>query len=395
MFMMLRVATVGRSVWLDLLTGDERRLLQPGVPGTFERRPDVLIVGGGILGLATAAACVQTALGSVMVIERDRLGEGASGGAAALLAPTSHYGDAAPHAELGRISLLAWRELQATWPGGVGLVDLDWISLEPKPFGDIADPPNAERLSARAVAELAPDLLNPMPAVIVRGEARLNPLRTLGCLAAALPCVATGVEARGVTRSGDRVTGVATNHGLIQPGAVVFATGLAPTLDGLELELPQTEVKGHMLATEPTAVRLPGTVNPFGTQIEDGRLIGGGDFSDDNGAHTPQPEMWAAHWSNLVAGLPGLQGTRMSHQWCCFRPAHPDRLPVIDRIPGLTNAWLSSGHFRTGILMAAATGRALANWIGSGQRPTEVAAFGAARFGGGVKPRASVLGTDR
>ena len=223
----------------------------------------------------------------------------------------------------------------------------------------------------------------------------MNPLRTLGRLAAALPVRGDGVEARGVTLSGDRLAGVATTHGLIQPGAVVFATGLAPTLDGLDLGLPQAEVKGHMLATEPTPIRLPGTVNPFGTQVEDGRLIGGGDFSDDDGSHTPQPEMWAAHWANLVAGLPGLQGTRISHQWCCFRPAHPDRLPVIDRVPGLTNAWLTSGHFRTGILMAAATGRALANWIGSGQRPPEVAAFGAARFSGGAEPRASVLGTDR
>jgi glycine oxidase len=395
MFMMLRVATIGRSVWLDLLTEDERRWLQPGMPGTFERRPDVLIVGGGILGLATAAVCTQMGLGSVTVIDRDQLGAGPSGGAAALLAPTSHYGDAAPHAELGRSSLSAWRELHATWPGGVGLVDLDWMSLESKPFGEIADPPNAERLSAREVAELAPDLGTAQAGVIVRQEARMNPLRALGRLAAELPCVATGVEARGITLSGDRVTAVATNHGLVQPGAVVFATGLAPSIDGLEIALPQTEVKGHMLATEPTAIRLPGTVNPFGTQIEDGRLIGGGDFSDDDGSHTPQPEMWAAHWANLVAGLPGLQGTRISHQWCCFRPAHPDRLPVIDRIPGMTNAWLTSGHFRTGILMAAATGRALANWIGSGQRPPEVAAFGAARFSSGVEARASVLGTDR
>jgi glycine oxidase len=372
--------TEGHSVWLDLLTDDERRQLQPGIPVGFDWRPDVLIVGGGILGLVTAAACHQAGLGSVCVIERDRLGAGASGGAASLLVPSSHYGDAPPHAELGRASLAAWRELHSTWPGGVGLVDLDWLSVEDDPFGTPDDPPGTERLSAAEVASLAPGLGVPKAGVLVRREARVNPLRTLVRLAAELPCVATGVEASGITLIDDRLSAVMTNHGEIEPGTVVFATGLAPRLEGLSLEVPQTEVKGHMLATEPTDVRLPGTVDPYGTQIEDGRLISGGDFTEDFVNRAVQPEILAQRWAGLVEGFPALQQTRVSHQWCCFRPAHPDRLPVIDRVPGVPNAWLTSGHFRTGILMAAATGRSLAEWITSGRRPDLVAAFNVDRL---------------
>jgi glycine oxidase len=377
---MIQAVTVGRSVWFDLLTNDEQRSLSPGMPDTFNRKPDVLIVGGGILGLATAAACRQANLGSIVVIERERLGAGASGGAAALLVPTSHHADAPPHARLGYVSLAAWRELHATWPGGVGLLDLDWLTFKRKPFGELPDPPNVERLSESEIEELAPELAVFRPGALVRHEARVNPLRTVARIAAGLPCVATGVEARGVQIRSDQLVSVSTSAGQIEPSTVVFATGLAPVLDGLELRLPQTEVKGHMLATEPTTVRLPGTSDEYGTPIEDGRFISGGDFSEGDTTRVVRPEPIAKHWQDLVTGVPGLRQTRISHQWACFRPAHPDRLPVIDRVPGVSNAWLTSGHFRTGILMAAGTGRLLASWIASGQRPPEVEAFGAGRF---------------
>jgi glycine/D-amino acid oxidase-like deaminating enzyme len=53
----------------------------------------------------------------------------------------------------------------------------------------------------------------------------------------------------------------------------------------------------------------------------------------------------------------------------------------VDRVPGLGNAWFTSGHYRTGILMGPATGSALARWITSGARPAEVERFGLHRPG--------------
>ncbi|MGH9114467.1 MAG: NAD(P)/FAD-dependent oxidoreductase, partial [Acidimicrobiales bacterium] len=83
---------------------------------------------------------------------------------------------------------------------------------------------------------------------------------------------------------------------------------------------------------------------------------------------------------DLDAALPCLAAVPTSHGWCGFRPAYPDRLPVVDRIPGLDNAWLTSGHFRTGVLMAPATGAAIALWIAAGRPPPEVAGLRAGRF---------------
>lgn len=89
-----------------------------------------------------------------------------------------------------------------------------------------------------------------------------------------------------------------------------------------------------------------------------------------------RPEVIERIRSDVSASLPRLSGVRITHRWCCWRPRHPDGLPVIDRVPGLRNAWFTSGHYRTGILMGPATGAALARWITGDERPAVVKAFG-------------------
>ena len=101
-----------------------------------------------------------------------------------------------------------------------------------------------------------------------------------------------------------------------------------------------------------------------------------------------QPEVIEGIRAGLSAVLPPLRGIRVDYQWCCFRPRHPDRRPVIDRVPGLDNAWLTSGHFRTGILNAPATAAVLARWIHHGEQPAEPATWSASRFASRASQRA-------
>jgi glycine/D-amino acid oxidase-like deaminating enzyme len=82
----------------------------------------------------------------------------------------------------------------------------------------------------------------------------------------------------------------------------------------------------------------------------------------------------------LEAVLPAARQARLTHQWCCFRPATADGQPVIDQVPGLDNAWVSAGHDGTGILLAPATGQALAAWMATGTRPSQVSSFTLSRF---------------
>jgi glycine/D-amino acid oxidase-like deaminating enzyme len=237
-----------------------------------------------------------------------------------------------------------------------------------------------EWLDHDQVAELVPGLARPMAGALIRRQARVNPLRSLVRLAAILPAVATGTAATSVTVQGGRVVRVTTTAGDISPGAVVFATGMPPVLDGLPLDLPASRVKGHLLVTEPSPVRLPGTVAPVATQLEDGRLLVGGTF--DIGDETPlvRQDVIDSILAALYATLPAVRGLPAAYQWCCFRPRHPDGRPVIDRVPGLENAWLTSGHFRTGILMAPVTAHTIARWISAGEPPAEAAAWSSVRF---------------
>jgi glycine oxidase len=374
--------TTQGAVWRAQLTPAERAALGAAGAEVAGARPDVLVVGGGIMGVATAAACVSAGVGSVLLIETGRLGAGATGGATGLLIPEPHqWSDPEPFVDLERASLERWRELEHTVPGGVGLVDVDWLGLAPHDSGFAAHQPRAVQwLNPGQVDEMVPGLARPMEGALIRRQGRVNPLRALVRLAAGLSAVATGVAATGVTISGDRVTAVMTSAGRVSPGAVVFATGWPPVLDGLALDIPADRVKGHLLVTERTPLRLPGIVAPVATQIEDGRLLAGGTF--DLGDETPdvQPGVIEAIMDGLVAVLPELRGLGVDYQWCCFRPRHPDRRPVIDLVPGLANAWLTSGHFRTGILNAPATAAVLARWITAGEIPAEPGTWSASRF---------------
>jgi len=375
---------VDTAIWLDQLTAAERAELGRGAGTIPQPHPDLLVIGGGIAGVATAAACHQAGLGSVLLIEAGHLGSGATGGAAGLLTPEIHeWSDPEPFVDLARASLGQWAELEQSWPGGVGLVDVDWIGLSPD-AGGLAphQSPAVEWLDPEHVERVIPGLSLPMAGALIHHQGRVNPLRSVARLSAVLPAVATGVAATSVTIRGDRVVMVDTTAGPIQPGAVVFATGLPPVLDGLDLDLPWERVKGHLLVTEPTSLRLPGIVAPVATQLEDGRLLVGGTFDTGDESPAVQPDVIDSILAGLYATLPALRGLRAAYRWCCFRPRHPDGRPVIDRVPGVSNAWLTSGHYRTGILLAPVTAQTLTRWIGSDQPPAEAPAWSSERFAG-------------
>jgi len=376
--------TVTGAIWRDQLTASERAVLGRVDDGVSGARPDVLIVGGGIVGVSTAFACADASLGEVLLIETGRLGAGATGGATGLLIPEPHqWSDPEPFVDLERAGLERWRDLEKALPGGVGLVELDWLGLAPHEGGYAPHQPRGvEWLNSGRVAELVPGLARPMEGALIHRQGRVNPLRAVARLASRLPAVATGVAATSVEISGDRIVRVGTSAGSISPGAVVFATGSPPVLDGLPLHIPSDRVKGHLLVTERTEVTLPGIVAPLATQIENGQLLAGGTF--DIGDETPvvRPDVIDAIAVGLAAVLPRLAAVGVAYQWCCFRPRHPDHRPVIDKVPGLANAWLTSGHFRTGILNAPATAAVLSRWISAGVPPAEAHAWSATRFAG-------------
>ena len=322
------------------------------------------------------------------MIERDRLAAGASGSAAALLTPEAHvWTDPPPFVALARTSLELLRALDAEWDGAIGVEALEWLVALPQALPldaelgalvDVLDPDGAHAIE--------PELGEIPGALRIREQARVHPLRLAAALAARAGTVATGVEMLGVTAAAGRVTAVRTSHGDIHPGAVVFATGLAPTVPELAAPaVPQRWVKGHLLATAPPPFRLRAALAALEglvLQLDGGEIVAGGTL--DEGDHDPlvRDDVIAGIRKGLAALVPRTADLEIGHAWCCFRPTTGDEQPVIDRAGGLENAWITCGHFRTGILMAAATGDVLARWIESGRPPDGAAPFALARFAG-------------
>jgi D-amino-acid dehydrogenase len=373
---------VAAAVWGEGLSAPEHAALHPGVPDGLSHRPDVLVVGGGVIGLATAVACRLAGVGSVVVVERaERLVSAASGGNGGAIAPDMHaLSDPAEFVAFGRASLDLHRLWDAQWNGAIGVRTTRWLQLFPAAGGPPALPvgPQFVPLDDATVRELEPELVPPegYTALLVRGQAAVNPQRLAAVLAGHAGTVATGVEAGGIRVRGGRITAVRTSIGDFQPGVVVMATGLVPP--PWSQGVRQRWVKGHMLATAPGPWRLSSVVSSDqggGSPLPSGGVLCGGTFDAADTSPDPRPEITAALTAGLHRLLPATRQAPITHRWCCFRPTIDGRHPVIDRLPATSNGWLSAGHFTTGVMMAPATGQALASWILSGTRPAETATF--------------------
>jgi glycine oxidase len=370
------------TVWASTVDPADRAALDPGVPADLDRHPDVLVVGGGVIGLATAVCCRRAGISRVLVIEAARLAAAASGGAGGALAPELHQlSDPPAYVALARASLALFRRLDQDWDRALGLEQITGLLLLPEgPPPELRPWPGVELLDRNQVAELIPELVSMPAGLLAHDQARVHPLRLAAALARRVGAVATGVAMTDLEVAGGRIVRVRTTAGELHPGVVVFATGLAPEP---WVEVPQRLVKGHLVATEPVSFRLACGVHTPGLGVgsmADGGLLVGGTRDDGDHSAEVRPEVIQHIRRRLGELLPAAGQARVRYQWCCFRPATADGQPVIDRVPGLDNAWVSAGHDGDGLLMAPATGQALASWITTSRQPEEVASFGLSRF---------------
>jgi glycine/D-amino acid oxidase-like deaminating enzyme len=369
------------TLWSATLDPADRALLDPGVPDDLDRHPDVLVVGGGVIGLAAALFCHRAGLGRVLLIEAQHLAAAASGGAGGALVPELHQlSDPPAFVALARSSLALYRQLDQEWDGALALRWRTALLLVDSPAPSLRPWAEVELLDTDRVAELEPDLAPVPAALLAPDQAQVHPLRLVATLARRAGSVATRTAMTDLAVAGGRVVRVHTTVGDLHPGTVILATGLAPTP---WVRLPQRLVKGHLIATAPGRFRLRCGVHASGGgfgPLPGGGLLAGGTRDEGDLSPAVRPEVVALIQRRLGALLPAAQELQLTHSWCCFRPATADGQPVIDRVPGLDNAWVSAGHDGNGLLLAPATGQALAAWIATGRRPMGVDSFTLARF---------------
>ena len=354
-----------------------------------DKRYDVAVVGGGIVGLTCAWYAARRGL-SVVVLERDRLGGGASDVAAGMLAPVTE-------ADFGEDQLLELNlAAAARWPHfAAELAAASGLSTGFRETGALvvaADRDDAEELQRLAELHVAVGLpsrwigpreargLEPGLSPRVRGaihaphDHQTDPVATVRALAAA--CRGAGVELREhievaeLVRTGGAVTGVATATEEVPTRTVVVAAGawssaLAPDAP------PIRPVKGQIAtlrAPDPAlaprhVVRTP---RCYTLARDDGRVVLGatveergfdtsttveGIFQLLEAAREVFPDVGELEWVGVRAGL---------------RPGTPDNLPVVG--PGAVDGLVwATGHYRNGVLLAPLTGETVAEIL-TGER---------------------------
>ncbi|MEG4346321.1 glycine oxidase ThiO [Microcoleus sp. A003_D6] len=187
-----------------------------------------------------------------------------------------------------------------------------------------------------------------------------------------------------IIRQGNRVFGVETTAGKLQADRYVLAAG---AWSEQLLNIPVFPRKGQMLS-----VCVPedcGAIQPlqtvlFGTGIyivprQDGRIIIGA--TSENVGFTPGNT--AAGMQSLLAGAiklyPELKNYPILEFWWGFRPATPDELPILGA-SAWDNLTLAAGHYRNGILLAPVTAKLLADLIWNQKLDPLLAAFNYSRF---------------
>ncbi len=84
--------------------------------------------------------------------------------------------------------------------------------------------------------------------------------------------------------------------------------------------------------------------------------------------------------SEAVRVAPGLKDAGVAEIRVGLRPASPDGLPILGRVPGLANAWLATGHGAVGLQLGPYSGKLIAQGIMRGEAGAEIAMFGVERF---------------
>lgn len=343
-----------------------------------DQQVDVAIIGGGIIGLSIAWRLGQRGR-SVVIVEKGRLGRGASWAAAGMLSPAAEIGfEELNLYRFGRESLKRWpqfaRELEEASGQSVGYRDEGTLVVA----ADRDDTEALQRLfrfqqeqgvpvkwmTGFEALEIEPMLAPGLPASIYSPED--HQVDNRGVVAALIKVLhemdnATVLENSAVARVGLLEEGVrlVCGDGRDIPAtvAIVAAGAWSRDVAGLHLQLPVRPVKGQTLSLRMKdgfelnhVVRGP---HAYLVPKSDGRLVVGA-TSEELGFDS---EITAGGIYRLLEGavevVPGVEELEILETGVGHRPASRDHAPLVGWLA--PHVMVASGHYRHGVLLAPIT----------------------------------------
>jgi glycine oxidase len=365
-------------------------------------QPDVLIMGGGVIGLTTALCLADKGL-SISLLDRQSTGQEASWAGAGMLPPGNFQNAATPEARLRSYSHSLWKGFSQS------LLEQTGVDNGYKVCGAIdvfkSNETNLFRAQCQAwtdegirfhvpenneVTHYVPGL-NPeyKSSAFLPDFAQVRNPRHLQALRAA--CLQKGVE---IIEHVSDVSLVTADHRVLHarlPDRILSFATLCVTagswstsiLRSLGFEVPVRPIRGQI-------VQLQMHELPFSCVIEHGRqylvprqdgLILVGSTQEDVGFEKKNTAEGIAQLLEFAVSLvPTLRRAEVVRCWSGLRPASPDELPVLGAIPGLSNAVVGAGHFRSGLQMSPGTAAILADLICGTETAISLEGFSVDRF---------------
>ena len=367
------------------------------------RNQDVVIVGGGITGIATAYYLAQVGIKST-VIERDGLASHASGFAYGGLSGGIPNGPE-PNQPIIQKSMRLFKNLAQDLPGQA---DVD-IQYQQRPALKIA---LNETEATEMTRHLGWQQSQPGYTVewidgndVLKLEPRVNPA-TVGALHIEGGCdvepyrltlaLAQAAEKLGVTiRTGNvvslhhdnaQVRGVALDHEEIPTETVVL--GMGPWSNRIEewtgVSVPVYPLKGQIIRLQaggdPYRYSIGHHKNYAMTKPAD-NLVWCGTTEEHAGFdESKTTESRNAIIESTLLMLPSLADADLVLQTACLRPVTPDNVLMLGGMPGINGLYLATGGGRQGIMMGPGMGKTIADLIATGTTDVDMAPYDTGRF---------------
>ncbi len=356
-----------------------------------------VIVGGGVIGLSLAyeLACrfqAESDDQQIVLLDRDRFATRASYAGAGALLPANMATAIHPFEQLEGIS----NQMHGQWAnrletetgidngyrecGGLyvartlGEIALLMGTLEhwrqrEIPFFELDSDEVVDRFPAmQAFVETSPRF----KAIFVPSEYQFRNPDHLRALMVA--CEQRGVQLvqnageLSLTTSDNRVVSVGANEQTWNVDQICVAAGpwTPSLLQPLGIELPMQPVRGHIaLYKLPQQVMVP-IINEGSRYLvprDDGHVLAGSTIEESDFDDSVQPEEMAGlqRWGTSV--LSDLNDTTLVDSWAGLRPGTFDGFPYMGECPGFENAFVSTGHFKSGLQISTGSAAVMADLI--------------------------------
>lgn len=359
---------------------------------------DLVVVGGGVVGLSIAYAIVQEGL-SVTVLDQGEIGKAASWAGAGILSPAGERKPANPLAALRALSAELFPEWSAELLAETGIdnghrrsggVDVAESAADEQALlasvGRWREEGIAyERLGPSEFGRVEPSLSRDLSvAYFLPDRAQVRNPRHLLALSIALgkrgAVLRPGLAARGFSVRGDRIEAVETDDGPIACDWVVMAAGpwSGGLLEPLSINAPTPPVKGQivLLRTDgPVLRRIVEHGSRYLVPREDGHVLVGS--TEEDAGFDVRPTASAARdlIAEAVRLCPALASAELVRAWAGLRPGSIDSRPYLGPTDRLPNLVLATGHRRAGLQLSPGTAEVVRRTILGLPELLDLAAF--------------------